>query len=68
MTMTVSDLWVDVLGEVAYAFCTFHFEGKVKGQSQPRIVNGRNTFIREDRKRIVNYAQWHSKEAWQDSF
>jgi quinol monooxygenase YgiN len=22
----------------------------------------------EDGKRVVNYAQWHSKEAWQDSF
>jgi ketosteroid isomerase-like protein len=44
-TMTVSDLSVDVLGEVAYAFCTFHFEGEVKGQSQPRIADGRDTFI-----------------------
>ena len=44
-TMTVSDLSVDVMGEVAYAFCIFHFEGEIKGQSQPRIADGRNTFI-----------------------
>ena len=44
-TMTISDLSVDVFGDVAYAFCTFHFEGEVKGQNQPRIADGRNTFI-----------------------
>ena len=42
-TMTVSDLSVDVLGDVAYAFCIFHFEGELKGESH--IANGRDTFI-----------------------
>lgn len=43
--MTVSDVSVDVIGDVACAYCTFHFEGDPKGESQPRVVNGRNTFI-----------------------
>jgi ketosteroid isomerase-like protein len=37
-TMTVSDLSVDVFGDMAYAFCNFHFEGDIKGQSQPLRV------------------------------
>lgn len=42
-TMTVSDLSVDVFGDVAYAFCLFHFEGEIKGQTH--IADGRVTFI-----------------------
>jgi ketosteroid isomerase-like protein len=42
-TMTVSDLLVDVFGDVAYAYCTFHFEGELNGQSH--IADGRDTFI-----------------------
>ncbi|HXG67285.1 MAG TPA: nuclear transport factor 2 family protein [Blastocatellia bacterium] len=44
-TMTVSDLSVDVFGDVAYAYCVFHFEGKFKGQSEPFLADGRDTFI-----------------------
>jgi ketosteroid isomerase-like protein len=44
-TMTISDLSMDVIGDLAYAFCVFHFEGEVKGQNQPRTADGRNTFI-----------------------
>lgn len=43
--MTVSDLSVDVIGDVACAYCTFHFEGDPKGESHLRVVEGRNTFI-----------------------
>jgi ketosteroid isomerase-like protein len=42
-TMTVSDVSVDVFGEVAYAFCRFHFEGEMHGQ--PHSADGRNTFL-----------------------
>lgn len=41
--MTVSDLSVDVIGDVAYAFCTFHFEGEISGNKH--TADGRNTFI-----------------------
>lgn len=41
--MTVSDLSVDVLDEVAFAFCTFHFEGEANGERH--TADGRNTFI-----------------------
>lgn len=42
-TMTVSDLSVDVFGDVAYAFCIFRFEGEINGQSH--MADGRDTFI-----------------------
>jgi len=44
-SMTIDDLSLDVFGDVAYAFCVFHFEGEMVGQSQPHIADGRNTFI-----------------------
>jgi ketosteroid isomerase-like protein len=44
-TMTVSDVSVDVFGDVAYAFCRFHFEGEMQGESQPHIAEGRATFL-----------------------
>jgi ketosteroid isomerase-like protein len=43
--MRVSDLSVDVFGDVAYAFCHVHAEVGFKGQSQPLILDARNTFI-----------------------
>jgi len=42
-SMTVSDLSVDLFGDVAGAFCTFHFEGKARGRNH--IADGRVTFI-----------------------
>jgi ketosteroid isomerase-like protein len=41
--LTVSDLTVEVIGEVAFAFCAFHFEGEIKGKHH--VADGRNTFI-----------------------
>ncbi len=55
-TMTVSDLSVDVLGDVAYAFCTFHFEGELKGESH--IADGRDTFILRRKRgawKVIHY-------------
>jgi ketosteroid isomerase-like protein len=43
--MRVSDLSVDVFGDIAYAFCNFHAEVGFKGQSQPLILDARDTFI-----------------------
>ena len=42
-TMEVSDVSVDVLGAVAYACLSFHFEGEVNGR--PHIADGRVTFL-----------------------
>jgi ketosteroid isomerase-like protein len=42
-TMEVSNVSVDVLGGVAYAFLSFHFEGEVSGR--PHIADGRVTFL-----------------------
>jgi ketosteroid isomerase-like protein len=43
--MTIGDVSIDVIGDVAFAYCTFHFVGDVKGQADPRIADGRNTFL-----------------------
>ena len=43
--MSISDLSIDVLGEVAYAFFTYHFEAKVTGGDEPFAIDGRDTFI-----------------------
>jgi ketosteroid isomerase-like protein len=42
-TMEVSNISVDVLGAMAYAFLSFHFEGEVNGR--PHIADGRVTFL-----------------------
>lgn len=44
-SMTIGEFSLDVFGDVAYVFCVFHFEGEMKGQKQPHIADGRNTFI-----------------------
>lgn len=41
--MEVSDVSVDVFGEIAYAFLRFHFEAEIKGQ--PHMADGRVTFL-----------------------
>jgi ketosteroid isomerase-like protein len=56
-TMTVSDLAVDVLGDVAYAFCTFHFEGELKGESH--IADGRDTFILRRKSGVWKVLHYH---------
>ncbi|MBO0789717.1 MAG: nuclear transport factor 2 family protein [Ktedonobacteraceae bacterium] len=42
-TMRVSDVSVEVLGDVALAFTIFRFEGELKGQSH--VADGRVTFL-----------------------
>ena len=43
--MQLSELSLDVFGEVAYAFCKFHFEGDIKDRTEPYSIDGRITFI-----------------------
>ena len=43
--MTLGDVAIDVFGDLAFAYCTFHFEGDVRGRPEPRIAEGRNTFL-----------------------
>jgi ketosteroid isomerase-like protein len=43
--MTLGDIAIEIFGDFAFAYCTFHFEGGVKGRSEPRIAEGRNTFL-----------------------
>jgi ketosteroid isomerase-like protein len=43
--MRVSDLSVDVFGDIAYALCHVHAEVAFQGQSQPLILDARDTFI-----------------------
>ena len=56
-TMTVSDVSVDVFGEVAYAFCRFHFEGEMQGQ--PHSADGRNTFLLRRRSGTWKVIRYH---------
>src|SRR3954469_8627467 len=42
-TMEESDVSIDILGDIAYVFLSFHFEGEIRGK--PHIADGRSTFI-----------------------
>jgi len=42
-TMAVNDVSIDILGDTAYAFLNFHFEGEIKGR--PHNADGRVTFL-----------------------
>jgi len=44
-SMEIANLSIDVLGDAAYAFFTFRFEGEVRDRSEPFKVEGRNTLI-----------------------
>jgi ketosteroid isomerase-like protein len=44
-SMEVSSIWIDDLGDIAYAFFDFRFVGDMPGKTEPHIVNGRNTII-----------------------
>ena len=43
--MEIANLSIDILGDTAYAFLTFRFEGEVAGKSEPHKAEGRTTFI-----------------------
>ncbi len=43
--MRIDDLSIEVIGDVAYAFCRFRFEGEADGRTEPFIADGRVTFI-----------------------
>ncbi|RFA26584.1 hypothetical protein CAI21_16605 [Alkalilimnicola ehrlichii] len=54
--MTVSDLSLDLFGDVAYAYCNFHFEGEAQGQSHS--ADGRVTFILHRKRgtwKVIHY-------------
>src|SRR6266540_85877 len=57
-SMTISDLVIDIAGDLAYAFCCFHFEGQVTGHDAPRIADGRTTFVLHRKAamwRVIHY-------------
>jgi ketosteroid isomerase-like protein len=55
--MAVSDVSVDILGDVAVAFAIFHFEGEVKGQ--PHIADGRVSFVLRRKGGIWKVIHYH---------
>jgi ketosteroid isomerase-like protein len=55
--MTVSDVSVDVLGDVAYAYCVFHFEGEMRGRSH--VAEGRDTFILRRKGGVWKVIHYH---------
>src|SRR5438034_11586260 len=44
-SMEIANLSVDILGDAAYAFFTFRFEGELRDKSEPFKAEGRNTLI-----------------------
>ena len=57
MTMTVSDVSLDVFGDVAYANCVFHFEGEMQGERH--VADGRDTFILRRKSGIWKVIHYH---------
>jgi ketosteroid isomerase-like protein len=55
--MTVRDVSVDVLGDVAYAFCTFHCEGELSGH--PHTAEGRNMCILRRKNGVWKVIHYH---------
>ena len=58
-TMTISDVVIDVVGDLAYAFCSFHFEGEVAGQDTPRVADGRTTFVLHRKAAMWKVIHYH---------
>jgi ketosteroid isomerase-like protein len=57
MTMRVSDVSLDVFGDVAYAYCVFHFESEMQGQRH--VADGRDTFILRRKSGIWKVIHYH---------
>lgn len=57
--MTINDLSIDVIGAVAYAFFTYHFEAKVAGEDEPFAIDGRDTFIMHRRSGVWKVIHYH---------
>ena len=55
--MEVSDVAVGILGDTAYAFLRFHFEGEIKGQ--PHRADGRVTFLLHRTSGIWKVIHYH---------
>ncbi len=45
MDWSIDNLTVDVIGDMAYAYLTFHVEADVPSLSRTLEANGRNTFV-----------------------
>ncbi len=43
--MEIANLSIDILGDTAYVFYGFHFEGEFRDRGEPHMVEGRNTVI-----------------------
>lgn len=56
-TMEVSNLVVSVLGDVAFAFFTFHFEGEMKGLRH--AADGRVTFLLRRKSGMWKVIHYH---------
>jgi ketosteroid isomerase-like protein len=57
-TMEVDNTSIQVLGDVAYAFFTYHFEADTPGGNEPFVVDGRDTLIahrRDGAWKVIHY-------------
>lgn len=55
--MQLSDISIDTLADVAYAFCQFHYEGTVNGKEH--VVDGRCTFVMHRKDGVWKVIHYH---------
>lgn len=58
--MQLSDISIDTLGEMAHAFCRFHYEGKVNGREH--MVDGRCTFVMHRKDGAWKVIHYHESQ------
>ena len=71
MEGTIDNLVVDVIGDAAYAYCSFLAKPRIKGFDRDMSFDGRNTFVLRKtggRWRMVHYheslSRDHSHDTW----
>lgn len=62
IAMTVGDLSIEIFGDTALAYCTFHFEGEVVGQSETRVIDGRNVFVLQRLENAWKVISYHESQ------
>ena len=68
---SLGSLMVDVLGDAAYAYCTFLAKVNIKGIDHPMVFDARNTFVLRrsgGRWKIIHYHESLSKDHSHDTW
>ena len=65
MDLAIDNLTVDVIGDMAYAYLTFHVEASVSSLNRTLVANGRDTFVLRrtgGQWRIIHYHESLSRD------